>query len=222
MIKKIFNLFLIFIILISFTTFSFAQISSDDKIQVNDQLKVIVETLNRDFTPFGDERTLSPILDIVSPTSRENLNSEILSNLNTVNYFNQTVRSYKYLDDGKIEVRGNFEASGASWNVSGFRNYFIFEKVDGTWMLYDTDFHLKMGVRYVFRSVFKIFLILAPFYLIAFAFWIWMLIDAVKRDFPDKTLWVLLIIFLTFLGAILYFFIKRKKLKKEEKLKQKA
>ena len=47
-----------------------------------------------------------------------------------------------------------------------------------------------------------------------FVFWILMLIDAIKRDFPkddDKLLWVLVLIFAGFIGAIIYYFMVKKK-----------
>jgi Phospholipase_D-nuclease N-terminal len=56
--------------------------------------------------------------------------------------------------------------------------------------------------------------ILAVIGLIIFAFWIWMLIDAIEnRGLTDgeKVGWVLAVVFLHFLGALLYFFIGRPK-----------
>ncbi|HEY6401508.1 MAG TPA: PLD nuclease N-terminal domain-containing protein, partial [Blastocatellia bacterium] len=50
------------------------------------------------------------------------------------------------------------------------------------------------------------------------AFWIWMLIDCITKEpgqSNDKTLWILIIIFLHFLGATLYFAIRRPKRKAE-------
>ena len=47
-----------------------------------------------------------------------------------------------------------------------------------------------------------------------FAFWLWMLIHAItNKGLPDgeKIVWVLVIIFLPFIGSILYFFIGRPK-----------
>jgi hypothetical protein len=48
--------------------------------------------------------------------------------------------------------------------------------------------------------------------LAAFAFWLWMLIHAITnrglRD-TEKILWVILIIFLPFLGSVIYFFVGR-------------
>lgn len=44
------------------------------------------------------------------------------------------------------------------------------------------------------------------------AFWVWMLVDCLRRIFPDPTtklMWVLLIVLTHFVGAILYFFLGR-------------
>jgi large-conductance mechanosensitive channel len=50
------------------------------------------------------------------------------------------------------------------------------------------------------------------------AFWIWMLIDCVKRDFKkenDKILWILVVALTGWIGALIYYFmIKRKEDKK--------
>jgi len=57
-------------------------------------------------------------------------------------------------------------------------------------------------------------LILVPFGLLLFAFWIWMLIHAItNRGLSDgeKIAWVLIILFLHFLGAVIYFFVGRPK-----------
>ena len=43
--------------------------------------------------------------------------------------------------------------------------------------------------------------------IIAYAFfWIWMLVDAIKKQKDNKLMWVLLIIILPFLGSLIYFF----------------
>ncbi len=50
------------------------------------------------------------------------------------------------------------------------------------------------------------FLFIFPFVLLTFVFWIWMLIDCIKSDLrdTDKLLWVLIIFFFHFLGALIY------------------
>ena len=59
------------------------------------------------------------------------------------------------------------------------------------------------------------FMLIAGFLaLAAFVFWIWMLIHAItNRGLTDgeKIAWVLIIIFLHFLGAVIYFFVGRPK-----------
>jgi|WetSurMetagenome_2_1015567.scaffolds.fasta_scaffold16307_4 hypothetical protein len=48
--------------------------------------------------------------------------------------------------------------------------------------------------------------------LVFLAFWIWMLIDAIKNCPEDKKiLWIVLIVLLTWVGAAVYFFVQRPK-----------
>lgn len=50
--------------------------------------------------------------------------------------------------------------------------------------------------------------------LLACIFWIWMLIHAITNrglDSIEKLIWVLVILFLHFLGALIYFFVGRPK-----------
>jgi hypothetical protein len=50
--------------------------------------------------------------------------------------------------------------------------------------------------------------------LLVFVFWIWMLIDAITNgglSGTEKIVWVLVIIFLHFLGALIYYFVGRSK-----------
>ena len=46
--------------------------------------------------------------------------------------------------------------------------------------------------------------------ILLFAFWLWMLVDCLKRSFKrdyEKIVWVLVMIFLHLLGAVVYYFI---------------
>jgi hypothetical protein len=55
-------------------------------------------------------------------------------------------------------------------------------------------------------------LLCIPLILVSFVFWIWMLIHAISnRGLSDgeKVAWVLVILFLHFLGALIYFFVAR-------------
>lgn len=42
-------------------------------------------------------------------------------------------------------------------------------------------------------------------------FWIWMLVDAIKRPFDQKTMWIILLIILGWIGAIAYYFVIKRK-----------
>jgi RsiW-degrading membrane proteinase PrsW (M82 family) len=63
-------------------------------------------------------------------------------------------------------------------------------------------------------SIMLLLLFLA-FGLLLFAFWIWMLVDAIKNpklNGNQKLIWVLVIVFLNWIGALVYFFAGRNKL----------
>lgn len=47
--------------------------------------------------------------------------------------------------------------------------------------------------------------------LVMSAFWLWMLIDCIKRDFKDKAIWILILLLIQFLGALIYFFVVKRK-----------
>lgn len=45
-----------------------------------------------------------------------------------------------------------------------------------------------------------------------FAFWIWMIVDCAQNEPPgnDKIVWMLIVILLNWIGAIIYFFARRR------------
>jgi hypothetical protein len=60
-------------------------------------------------------------------------------------------------------------------------------------------------------------LILAAIGIFAFVFWILMLIDCIKRKFKndtEKVIWILVLIFVHIIGALIYYFVVKKKNKK--------
>ena len=62
----------------------------------------------------------------------------------------------------------------------------------------------------------------AIFAILISVFWIWMLIDCLKRGFKndnDKIVWVLVIVFLSALGAAIYYFVVKINDKKSGKKK---
>lgn len=188
-----------------FVSFVSGEVSTDDKVEIQNQIGLITNFVNE-----GDIRQIS---SLISPNSRQGLSEEIESKLvgRTI-VFSQSLRSFEYLENNQIKVRGRFSASGVNWEINGFSNQYVFEKVGDEWLLVDTNFHERMDGSFILGFVGKILLFLLPVFLIFAAFWIWMLIDCAQRTFDDKMVWLLLIIFLGVLGALLYFFIIRRKL----------
>jgi hypothetical protein len=73
-----------------------------------------------------------------------------------------------------------------------------------------------MMIAGIVAGMFKLifFLISAVISILCFGFWLWMLVHAIgNKSLSDgeKVVWVLVIIFLPFLGSILYFFIGKPK-----------
>lgn len=67
-----------------------------------------------------------------------------------------------------------------------------------------------------FSSMFMLFLLIIG----TSAFWIWMVIDCVQRDFEDKNekvIWILILLFIQIIGALVYYFVVKKDAKKKAK-----
>ena len=59
---------------------------------------------------------------------------------------------------------------------------------------------------------FILFIGMMVFGLIAMASWIWMLVDCLKHESAegnDKLIWVLVIVLTNWIGALIYFFVRR-------------
>ena len=57
-----------------------------------------------------------------------------------------------------------------------------------------------------------VFMIVIPMLLLAF--WIWMIIDCATRKFKndtDRVVWILVIIFTSVIGALIYYFVVKRK-----------
>ncbi len=66
------------------------------------------------------------------------------------------------------------------------------------------------GALIVFQIIFFLgFMIFGAF---GFAFWIWMLVDCLKFESSegnDKIIWVLVLVLTNWIGALIYFFVRR-------------
>lgn len=89
-----------------------------------------------------------------------------------------------------------------------------------------------MVVEEAVTGVLAVFLIIAVLMLFAVAFviawvvfWIWILVDCLTREFDkesDKIVWALVIVFVGTIGAIIYYFVVKRKDSKAVKKESKA
>ena len=73
-----------------------------------------------------------------------------------------------------------------------------------------------MHLGFIGLGILEFFLVLflAPLALLAFAFWIWMLVHAISNNGLtdiEKLIWVIVMLFTHFIGALIYFFVGRPK-----------
>lgn len=64
-------------------------------------------------------------------------------------------------------------------------------------------------------AIWILFLVMGFVFLGILAFWVWMLVDCVQRDFPPqeqnaKIVWILVIVLAGWIGALIYFFVVKK------------
>ncbi len=192
------------------TWFVSASFTDIDKKEVYNKITTIEKAVNS-----SDADT---ILNLLSPNASEILKQEIQNNIagKKINY-QQNIWNMEEIDSDKIKLKWKFSAKGINWSVSGFSNYFIFEKINNGWYLQDSDFAEKLDPNKIFKMIGKFFLFIAPFFLLITWFWIWMIVDVSKRNLKDTTKRILILVFFNWLGAIIYYFtarredIKRKK-----------
>ncbi|EKE30140.1 MAG: hypothetical protein ACD_2C00037G0004 [uncultured bacterium (gcode 4)] len=186
--------------------FSASDISSLDKVRIKQTLRNLVKAIN--------EWDSSAVSELISSENKE-LESDIQDRVSwRIAYeldYNPFDKHIETISDDKVKLDAIFAAAGPGWNINWLWTYFILQKNGNKWFIADTDFHTKLWADYVFGIFKKIMIYWSPIFIIIFWFWIWMLIDCIKREFDEKSTWIILLIFLNVFASILYFFmIKRK------------
>lgn len=119
--------------------------------------------------------------------------------------------------DGAVSVSCTYSldaekaAGSVTWSMSGLSTNFVFMQNDaGEWKIVDAAFARQMMPSATFAAMGTIVSAMLGLCLLVGAFWLWMFVDCLRRDFKDKTLWVILLIFVGPLAALLYFFIVKR------------
>jgi len=164
-----------------------------------------IDTLNLFINAFNDKQNSLVLSSIASDqTELRNFVVHMMQTRNIKYLFHlYSIENggIEILPDQSVKFMGNYELKevnnyGKS-SVQGFSNYYILkENNEGSWVIVDTDFHMKLDWgNYFFIILFLLLL-----------FHIWMLIDCFNRKFKKRGKWFCIIIFLPFVGSLLYFF----------------
>ena len=208
--KKVLTLPILCVIFIFSFNFVSAEIGAENEKQIWERLSFIVNSIN-------DNSNVENIYNVISPNASENLIEEIKKNIEGQKLqYGIQLEDIEEISSEKVRLDCNFVAIKNvgyiihfTSRIDGLKTYFIFEKIDGEWYLLESDFAKKLDGK-IFNFVF----ISIP---LIFGFWIWMLVDVANKPIKRKTVWVLVIVFFNFIGAILYFIIVRRKYKKNLK-----
>jgi hypothetical protein len=186
----------------------FASMTPDEGEQeVRKTIDIIQQSINN-----GDSQ---PIINLISPNAPVELKQQIQSSIDGKKImYNQSIRSITNLSPTQVKVVCVFSASGndggKNWSTNGLKNYFILEMLDEKLFLLESDFQEKLNADFTYDVFGNYLKYIGPIFLLIAIFWLWMLIDCIAKPIPNKTTWVLLIIFLQIFGAILYYFIARR------------
>jgi len=181
-------------------------LSLTDKEQITNNLNSLVQAIN-----MGDTQKISSLMSLNNPALLSKIQEQIRGGIAYQLDFSPLDNNMEMIGQDKIKVKARFSASGVGWNISGLSTYFVFEKQSDQWLITETDFYKKIDADYVYDLMKKVFIFVIPISLLLFIFWLLMLIDCIKREFDDRVLWIIMLIFLNFTAAILYFFIVKRK-----------
>lgn len=199
-------LFAVSLFLVGTTVFAQSLLSPADKQQITNNLDSLVQAVNA-----GDTQKISALISPNNQTLLSDTQERIRGGIAYQLDYSPFDRNVEIISQDQVKVKARFVASGVGWNVSGLSTYFVFEKQNDQWFITDTDFYKKLGADYVFGILKWVLIFGGPVFLLLFVFWLWMLIDCAKREFDDKALWIILLIFLNFIAAVLYYFVVKRK-----------
>ncbi|MEI7441018.1 MAG: PLDc N-terminal domain-containing protein, partial [bacterium] len=183
-----------------FCQFAFAEVDSSTKLDINKQVQALVSAVNEQKVENVDQF----LAQEMSPAAKEEIRSTLAGQKIT---WSQELSEFEELPDGHIKVSGYFSVKSINSSKSGPGIYFILKHEGNDWKITETNFHkFELKLPPWFFAIIAVSLVL-------FAFWIWMVIDCIKRTFPDsqKVTWLLFLFFFSIFAATFYFFkVKRR------------
>ena len=112
------------------------------------------------------------------------------------------------LDENEEEIIENTWSLDNSWSLDvQTSTWTVTWKCMSNWVEVDCG----EAIGWIFAMWAKILLILWVVMFIFFIFWLWMFIHAISNKIPNKFLWIIILIFLSYLWAIIYYFVVKRK-----------
>ncbi|MEI6222159.1 MAG: PLD nuclease N-terminal domain-containing protein [bacterium] len=190
--------------LLPFTSYALTQ--QNETQEVLKQVAALQQALST-----GQSDTITALL---SPNASIELRNAITKTLSGKKIlFIQEITRFEQISPEKIKVEGPATARGTNWTLQGFTNYYVFEKIDGKWLILDTDFHQNFTTDgFMKKNGWFIWLLVGTFVLVfpLSIFWLFMLIDCIQRPVNNKVIWIIVLVVFSIFGAVIYFFTVRK------------
>lgn len=186
------------------------QLTAQDINEITRILGTLESGVNRsDFQKFNSILSTNPIYSSFTNNFASQLNNKEIESfdLDTENIINKV----NVTNLGTVEVKTRFTAEGNGWHTSGTRATFEFENSSGKWLLADSNLHEKVGTGYILKTLGIFALIALPLFIAFFAFWIWILIDALQREHPNKITWIVSIFIFQLPASIIYYLLIKRK-----------
>ena len=173
-------------------------ISMNDKYQIGEKIKKFVQAVN--------DKNYKAIDTLVSNRVPD-LAKKIQDRMGSLDLyvFGFSLPAIEQTPEGNAKISGKYKEAGVGWKSEGFSTYFVLKKINGDWVIIDTDFYKGFSYWTILALVF--------FLVGIFSFWLWMLVDCANSDNQGRVKWILLIVFLNIIGALLYFLFARRKRK---------
>lgn len=118
----------------------------------------------------------------------------------------KTLISLTFMGLGALAPAMSLAASTSEYTYGDYANDYTYTDDLGTTAATDSGATAALGVGFLIFS-----LIAGLVGLAGFVFWLVMFIDVIKRDFDQKVLWIVLMLFFGFLASVFYYFMIKKK-----------
>ena len=168
--------------------------------QIQTELQLFERAVNT-----GNLQQLRPIISNVDADLYENITRQAQQNIS----YEILATSIKE-EESSVRVDVTYSATKENWKISGFPGYYEFENVQGQWKMVDTSFPqdvTKQAYTSILAAtpIFTILIVTIIIIAISSAFWLWMIVDCLKKEQDNKELWLLLLVVGGSLAAMAYF-----------------